>query len=186
MSQKPAPKLLDQVRYVMRVKHYSLRTEETYIYWIKRYVKFYQMKQHPKDMNSPEIEAFLSHLAINKHVAPSTQNQALSALLFLYQQVLDQPLDYRIDAVRAKKEQRLPVVLSRTEVNRLINHLPNQHQLPVRLMYGCGLRLMECLRLRVKDVDFEQHQIIVRNGKGNQARRYGRAESGGHIVRNSQ
>ena len=121
-------------------------------------------------MNSPEIEQFLTYLAVERNVAASTQNQALAALLFLYQQVLRQPLDYPIDAVRAKKPARLPVVLSQAEVNRLLAHLPDHHQLIARLLYGSGLRLREGLRLRVKDIDFDQHQIIVRSGKGHKDR----------------
>jgi integron integrase len=121
-------------------------------------------------MNSPEIEMFLTHLAVSEHVAPSTQNQALAALLFLYQQVLEQELVTRIEAVRASKSARLPVVMSQSEVRRLISQLPDRYQLMAKVMYGSGLRLMECLRLRVKDIDFEQHQLIVRQGKGNKDR----------------
>jgi integron integrase len=126
--------------------------------------------RHPQELNSSDIEAFLTHLAVSEHVAPSTQNQALAALLFLYQQVLRQELDTPIDAVRAKKPQRLPVVLSQAEVARLVSRLTEPYQLMAKLMYDCGLRLMECIRLRVKDVDFEQHQIIVRSGKGDKDR----------------
>jgi integron integrase len=163
------PKLLDQVRSAIRVKHYSYRTEETYVNWIKRFI-LYHHKRHPQEMNSPEIEQFLTYLAVERNVAASTQNQALAALLFLYQQVLRQPLDHPIDAVRAKKPERLPTVLSQAEVNRLLAHLPDHHQLLARLLYGSGLRLLEGLRLRVKDVDFDQHQIIVRNAKGHKDR----------------
>ena len=163
------PKLLDQVRSALRTKHYSLRTEEAYLYWIKRYIFFHNLR-HPAEMNSPEIEMFLTHLAVSEHVAPSTQNQALAALLFLYHQVLDRELEARVDAVRAKKASRLPVVMSQREVKRLISQLPENYQLMAKVMYGSGLRLMECLRLRVKDLDFEQHQIIVRQGKGHKDR----------------
>jgi integron integrase len=121
-------------------------------------------------MNTPEIEQFLTHLAVDLNVAANTQNQALSALLFLYDQVLQQPLDRPVDAVRAKKPHRLPVVLSQNEVACLLPHLPDPYQLMARLLYGAGLRLMECLRLRVKDIDFDQHQIIVRSGKGHKDR----------------
>jgi integrase len=155
MPQPSPPKLLDQVRSAIRVKHYSIRTEETYVNWIKRFILFHH-KRHPQEMNSPEIEQFLTHLAVERNVAASTQNQALAALLFLYQQVLRQPLDYPIDAVRAKKPERLPVVLSQAEVNRLLTHLPDHHRLMARLLYGSGLRLREGLRLRVKDIDFKQ------------------------------
>lgn len=163
------PKLLDQVRQVMRTKHYSIRTEEAYVNWIKRFILFHH-KRHPQHLNSPEIEQFLTHLAVEQNVAASTQSQALSAILFLYQEVLRQPLDNPIDAVRAKKSHYLPVVLSQPQVNRLISHLSEPYRLMAQLLYGSGLRLMECVRLRVKDIDFEQHQIIVRSGKGHQDR----------------
>lgn len=163
------PKLLDQVRQALRTKHYSLRTEEAYVNWIKRFILFHH-KQHPQHLNSPEIEQFLTHLAVEQNVAASTQSQALSAILFLYQEVLRQPLDNPIDAVRAKKSHYLPVVLSQPQVNRLISHLSEPYRLMAQLLYGSGLRLMECVRLRVKDIDFEQHQIIVRSGKGHQDR----------------
>jgi integron integrase len=168
MPQQP-PKLLDQVRHVVRTKHYSFRTEQTYVNWIKRFILFHN-KRHPREMDSLEIEQFLTHLAVEQRVAASTQNQALAALLFLYQEVLQQPLDRRIDSVRAKKTQRLPVVMSQAEVARLIAHLPERYQLMAKILYGSGLRLMECVRLRVKDVDFDQHQILVRSGKGFKAR----------------
>lgn len=163
------PKLLDQVRHVLRTKHYAIRTEETYINWIKRFILFHH-KRHPQEMNTPEIEQFLTHLAVDLNVAASTQNQALSALLFLYQQVLHLPLEYPVDAVRAKKPKRLPVVLSQAQAKRLIAHLPDGYRLMAQLLYGCGLRLMECVRLRVKDIDFDQRQIIVRSGKGHKDR----------------
>lgn len=163
------PKLLDQVRLALQTKHYSIRTENTYVNWIKRFILFHH-KRHPNEMNTPEIEQFLTHLAVNQHVSPSTQNQALAALLFLYQQVLRQTLDQSVNAVRAKTPQRLPTVMSTVEVAQVINHIPLPYVLMVKLMYGAGLRLMECVRLRVKDIDFEQHQIIVRRGKGNKDR----------------
>ncbi len=163
------PKLLDQVRHTLRRMHYSIRTEETYVNWIKRLILFHH-KRHPKDMDVPEIEAFLTHLAVNENVAPSTQNQAFSAILFLYRHVLKQELHGTIDAVRAKKEARLPVVMSKDEVQRLIAHLPPEYQLIARVLYGSGIRLMEGVRLRVKDIDFAQHQIIVRDGKGGRDR----------------
>ncbi len=163
------PKLLDQVCHTLRVRHYSIRTEDAHVNWIKRFI-FFHHKQHPNTLNSPEIEAFLTHLAVEENVAPSTQNQALAALLFLYRHVLQVELIAPIDAVRAKKAERLPTVMSQAEVRRLIEHLAEHYQLPAKLLYGSGLRLMECLRLRVKDIDFEQHQIIVRSGKGNKDR----------------
>ncbi len=168
MSQHP-PKLLDQTRHTLRRKHYSIRTEESYLNWIKRFILFHN-KKHPKEMNVPEIEQFLTHLAVNEQVASSTQNQAHYAILFLYRHVLKQELAGPIDAVRAKKSLRLPTVLDKAEVSRIITNLPPQYQLPVQLLYGSGLRLMEAVRLRVKDIDFSQHQIIVRNGKGGKDR----------------
>ena len=165
MNQRPK-KLLDQVRDAIRVKHYSLRTEQAYVSWIKRYILFHN-KRHAKEMGSAEIEAFLTHLAVDQNVAASTQNQALSALLFLYREVLKKDLDpYSIDAVRAKRPKRLPTVMTREEVRAVIAALSGTHQLMAQLLYGSGLRLVECLRLRVKDLDFAYRQITVRNGKG--------------------
>ena len=161
-------KLLDRVRDAIRVKHYSIRTEQAYVSWIKRYIYFHDVR-HPAEMGAPEVEAFLTHLAVNENVAASTQNQALSALLFLYREVLHQDLG-PIDALRAKKPKRLPTVLTKDEIRRVLDHLSSTHQLMAKLLYGSGLRLMECLRLRVKDVDFAQRQIIVRNGKGEKDR----------------
>ena len=163
------PKLLDKVRHVLRTKHYARSTEEAYLYWIKRFI-FFHNKRHPQQVNTLEIEAFLTHLAVKDHVAASTQNQALAALLFLHQHVLHRELNRSVEAVRAKKPTRLPVVLSKAEVAGLLNRLYAPYQVMGRLMYGSGLRLMECLRLRVKDIDFEQHQIVVRQGKGDQDR----------------
>jgi len=162
-------KLLDQVRDVIRVKHYSIRTEEAYVDWIKRFILFHN-KRHPKEMGSPEIEAFLTHLAVEGHVAASTQNQALAALLFLYRDVLRQELADPINAMRAKESQHLPAVLTKDEVKQVIAHLSGTHQLMARLLYGAGLRLLECLRLRVKDIDFERRAIIVRDTKGDEDR----------------
>jgi integron integrase len=164
-----APRLLDQVRAVLRRKHYSLRTEEAYVGWIKRFVLFHA-KRHPRDLGLPEVEAFLTNLAMEQHVAASTQNQALSALLFLYAEVLQQPLEGPIHSVRAKQPERLPTVLTRDEVARVLDALSGVHQLMAKLLYGSGLRLMECVRLRVKDVDFAQRQIVVRDGKGGKDR----------------
>jgi integron integrase len=153
------------VRDAIRLKHYSIRTEESYVTWIKRYILFHN-KRHPNAMGSAEIEAFLTHLAVDRQVAASTQNQALSALLFLYRDVLKTPLDHSIDAIRAKKPKRLPTVLTKDETLNVIERLSGTQRLMAKLLYGGGLRLMECLRLRVKDLDFAQHQIIVRDGKG--------------------
>jgi integron integrase len=164
MEHRPK-RLLDQVRDAIRLKHYSIRTEESYVTWIKRYILFHN-KRHPKEMTTAEIEAFLTHLAVQQNVAASTQNQALSALLFLYRDVLKTPLDLPIDAIRAKKPKRLPTVLTKEEALIVIARLSGTQRLMAQLLYGGGLRLMECLRLRVKDLDFAQRQIIVRDGKG--------------------
>jgi integron integrase len=169
MGQTQPPKLLEQVRNVLRVKHYAYRTEESYIHWIYRFIKFHNTT-HPKHLGAPEIEAFLTHLATTEQVAASTQNQALSALLFLYKFVLKQPLDLQLNAVRAKKPKNLPTVLTPEETQAVLHQLNGTSQLMAKLLYGSGLRLLECLRLRVKDLDFGQHQIIVRETKGNQDR----------------
>jgi integron integrase len=161
-------KLLDRVRDAIRLKHYSIRTEQSYINWIKRYIFFHNVR-HPDEMGAAEVEAFLTHLAVNENVAASTQNQALSALLFLYREVLKKDLG-PIDALRAKKPKRLPTVLTKEEVHRVLGELSGMYRLTAKLLYGSGLRLMECLRLRVKDVDFAQRVIIVRDGKGEQDR----------------
>lgn len=164
MSGQP-PKLLDQVRQAIRRKHYSIRTEEAYLNWIKQFILFHN-KRHPQEMDTPEIEAFLNHLAVQQNVAASTQNQAFSALLFLYRYVLKKELAQPIDALRAKKPKRLPTVLTREEAKRIITRLTGSHQLMAQLLYGSGLRLMECVRLRVKDVDFEQHSLLSAMAKG--------------------
>jgi integron integrase len=168
-SARPKPKLLDQVRETMRRKHYSLRTESTYIDWIKRYIFFHQ-KRHPIDMGAAEIEQFLNYLAVEKRVAASTQNQALSALIFLYRAVLRLDLEWMKNLERAKKPARLPVVMTEAEVGRVLAHLDGRNWLMASLLYGAGLRLMECVRLRVKDIDFQYRQITVRDGKGNKDR----------------
>jgi len=158
-------KLLDRVRDAIRRKHYSIRTEEAYINWIKRFILFHH-KRHPNEMGAAEVEAFLTHLAVKENVAASTQNQALSALWFLYREVLHQDLDGPIDALRACKPKRLPAVLTKEEVHRVLGQLSGDHLLMAKLLYGSGLRLMECARLRVKDVDFAYHTVVVRDGKG--------------------
>lgn len=163
------PRLLDQVRDALRVRHYSLRTEVSYLQWIKRFILFHK-KQHPRDMGEQEITAFLTYLAVDKNVAASTQNQALSAILFLYKEVLGQELDWLDDVVRAKRSVRVPEVLSPEQVRRLLGQLEGVHQLVARLLYGTGMRIMEAIRLRVQDVDFHYRQITVRNGKGNKDR----------------
>ncbi len=154
---------------VIRLKYYSYQTEKTYIYWIRRYI-FFHNKRHPKDMGSKEIEAFLTHIAVNENVAASTQNQALYAVLFLYKQVLKQDLNLKIDAVSAKKYKHLPTVLTKDEILLIIQKLSGIHQLLIKLLYGTGFRLNEALNLRVKDVDFAQNQIKVRDTKGNESR----------------
>ncbi len=162
---QPRPKLLVQVREKCRLLHYSKRTEAAYVDWIRRFILFHD-KQHPSQLNGPQVEAFLTHLAVQRHVSASTQNQALSAILFLYKHVLQQELEL-LDAVRAKRSLTLPVVLSIDEVRRIVEYLPpNQGGLMVELLYGTGMRLMECCRLRVKDVDFQRGQLMVRSGKG--------------------
>jgi integron integrase len=165
---KPPQKLLDRMRDLLRTQHYSLRTEQAYVEWARRYILFHH-KRHPKEMGVPEVEAFLTHLALERKVAASTQNQALSALLFLYREVLRQPLD-PVDAVRARKPERLPTVLTKSEAARVISAMSGTTQLMAKLLYGSGLRLLECVRLRVKDIDFEQRCILVRDGKGEKDR----------------
>ena len=162
-------KLLDQVRDVLRLKHYAYSTEQTYVDWIKRFILFHK-KRHPKDMGRPEIQAFLTHLAVEGNVAASTQNQAMSALLFLYREVLQIELDAPLDSIRAKKPARLPVVLTRAETQKVIEGMTGTYQLMAKLLYGSGLRLMECVRLRVKDIDFERREITVRDAKGGHER----------------
>jgi integron integrase len=157
--------LLDQVRFAIRRKHYSRRTEIAYVDWARRYILFHG-KRHPRELGPPELTAFLNHLAVNREVAASTQNQALSALLFLYGEVLGIQLPWLEGLDRAKRPARLPTVLSKPEVQRLLAGLDGTRWLLVSLMYGGGLRLMECLRLRVKDIDFDYRQITVRDGKG--------------------
>ena len=163
------PKLLDQVRARLRVKHYSIRTERSYVDWIKRFILFHG-KRHPKDMGAPELEAFLSHLAVDRNVSASTQNQAKSALLFLYREVLGVELAWLENVTQAKAPKRLPVVLTQAEAQQVLLQLDGTLGLMAGLLYGSGLRLMECVRLRVKDVDFSRHEIVVREGKGNKDR----------------
>lgn len=164
-SPASAPKLLDQVRGKIRLKHYSLRTEQTYVDWIKRYILFHG-KHHPRDMGASEVEAFLTHLAVARNVAASTQNQAKSALLFLYKEVLEIDLPWLNNVERAKAPKRLPVVLTRDEVQAVLSRLDGTHWLIASLLYGSGLRIMEGVRLRVKDVELSRREILVRDGKG--------------------
>ena len=164
-AEKPAPKLLDLVRHAIRVRHYSIRTEQAYVQWVSRFVRFNGMR-HPREMGAREVSAYLSHLAAERDVAASTQQQALSALLFLYKVVLEVDLPWLTDLVRPKKPARLPTVLNESEVARILAIPDGVHGLMLRLIYGAGLRMSDCLRLRVKDVDFERHEILVRDGKG--------------------
>jgi integron integrase len=164
-----ASRLLDQVQDRIRTLHYSRRTGKSYSYWIRKFILFHN-KRHPKDMGAREIERFLTYLATNRNVSPSTQNQAFSALLFLYKQVLRIELDNIKDVRRAKRTPNLPVVLSREETQAVLEHLHGDHRLMAQLMYGTGLRLLECLRLRVKDIDFQRRQVTVRKGKGGKDR----------------
>lgn len=166
----PRPGLLAAMREHLRLKHYSIRTERSYVSWIKRYIHFHD-KRHPRDMGKVEIEAFLTSLAVDRNVAAATQNQALSALLFLYREVLDISLPWLDDVVRAKRPARLPVVLTRNEVAKLRAEIRDpQISLIVDLLYGAGLRLMEAVRLRVKDVELERAEVLVRDGKGGKDR----------------
>lgn len=158
-------KLLDRVRERLRSLHYSIRTEESYVDWIRRYILFHQ-KRHPQDLGSAEVAAFLTHLAVDLAVAASTQNQARSALLFLYREVLGVAFDDPQGVVSAKTPRRLPTVLSRAEVHAVLDCLSGANRLMAMLLYGSGLRLLECLRLRVKDLDFDTRQLVVREGKG--------------------
>jgi integrase len=168
-SQTEQRRLIPEIRRIMRLKHYSLRTEETYIGWITRYILFHG-KTHPREMNKSHIEAFLSHLAVHGKVAASTQNQAFNAILFLYRHVLDLPLEENIHAIRAKRSQRLPTVLSKEEIKQLFAEIKGTNLIIAKLMYAGGLRLMECLRLRVQDMDFANQQLTIHDGKGNKDR----------------
>ncbi len=167
MESRPR-KLLDQVRDAIRLKHYSYRTEQAYIGWIRRYILFHD-KRHPKDMGGVEVEAFLTHLAVEGRVSASTQNQALNALLFLYRNVLNQELG-KLDAVRAKRSKYLPAVLTRDEVRAILQNMSGVPSLVIKVLYGSGLRLNEGLSLRIKDLDFAQCQVVVRDTKGNEDR----------------
>lgn len=163
------PKLLDQLRDLLRTRHYSIRTETAYIAWVQRYIKFHGCR-HPAELGAPELEAFLTHLAVKRDVAAATQNQAASAILFLYREVLGLRLPWLEGVTRAKRPQRLPVVLTPEEVAAVLDALEGTLALMGRLVYGSGLRLMECVRLRVKDVDFRRGEILVREAKGNKDR----------------
>ncbi len=166
----PKPKkLLDQVSEALRTKHYAYRTEQTYVDWIKRYIIFHE-KRHPKDMGANEIREFIGHLATERKVATSTQNQAISAILFLYRIVLQIEILVPPELVHPSRPKRLPTVLTHAEAMSVINSMRGIPRLMAKILYGSGLRLMECMRLRVKDIDFENHQIIIRGGKGDDDR----------------
>jgi len=163
-SENP-PKLLDQVRAKIRLKHYSIRTEQAYADWIKRFILHFG-KRHPRDLGASEVEQFLTYLAVNGKVAASTQNQAKAALLFLYKEVLAMELPWLDNVEQAKTPKRLPVVLNRDEIQAILSRLSGTQHLIASLLYGTGMRIMECLRLRVQDVDFKRGEILIRNGKG--------------------
>lgn len=162
---KTEPKLLDQVRGKIRLKHYSIRTEQAYVNWIKRFILHFD-KRHPSELGASEVEVFLTHLAVQGRVAAATQNQAKSALLFLYKAVLEMELPWLDDIEKAKAPKRLPVVLTQAEVQQVLGRLQGPHWLVASLLYGSGLRILEALRLRVKDIDFSRREILVRDGKG--------------------
>ncbi|MCD6334047.1 MAG: integron integrase [Candidatus Latescibacteria bacterium] len=164
-SNERKPKLLDRLHEALRSRHYSPRTEETYCLWTKRFVYFHNLR-HPAEMAESEINAFLTHLAVKEKVSASTQNQALSALLFLYRHILGRPIGDLGEVIRARKPNRLPVVMTRDEVKTVLGRLTGDKWLMASLLYGSGLRLMECLRLRVQDIDFSRNEITVRDGKG--------------------
>jgi len=170
VSTAQPPRLLDQLRDRLRLRHYSLRTEQAYVHWVKRYILFHG-KRHPAEMGKAEVEAFLTHLAVERHVAASTQTQALSALLFLYKEVLGVELPWLSELTRAKRPARLPTVLTREEARLLLRCVDDPTlALVIRLLYGTGMRLLEALRLRVKDVEFARREILVRDGKGGKDR----------------
>lgn len=184
----PQLKLMDQVRETLRYYHYARSTEKSYCQWILRYIYFYEKKRHPREMGAREVERYLSHLASHEQVAVSTQRQALNALVFLYRDVLRQPLDNSIAPVRAKRKYHPPTVLTEEEVEQVLAQMSGTHLLMAKLIYGSGMRLMECIRLRIQDVDFGQGQIFIRAGKGGKDRttflpRPIRKELGLHIER---
>ena len=161
----PPPKLLDRLRHALRVRHYSIRTEQAYVDWVRRFIRFHD-RRHPANLGPAAVQAFLTHLAVERSVSSSTQNQAKAALLFLYREVLDVQLPWLDDIVGAKLARRLPIVLTPSEVRLLLSHMSGTMGLVASLLYGTGLRLLESLRLRVKDVEFERRELLVRDGKG--------------------
>ncbi|MBW1777588.1 MAG: integron integrase [Deltaproteobacteria bacterium] len=171
MSTQKHPKLLDQVRTYMRLHHYSISTERTYCEWIKRYVRFHHMQtRHDLSSGEKKIESFLTHLAVDQRVSPTTQNQAMNALVFLYKKILKVPLEAKIRAVRSKTKRRIPVVMTREETAQVIAAMNNTAQLVVKLLYGSGLRISEAIRLRVQDIDLKYKTVTVRSGKGDKDR----------------
>lgn len=165
----PEVKLLDRVREQLRLKHYSYRTEETYVHWIKRYILFHK-KRHPNEMGDEEIRAFLIHLAEKEQVAASAQNQAFSALLFLYRYILNKGLTVDFKSIGASRSKHLPTVLTKEETQKVIDYLSAEYQLMAKLLYGSGLRVTECLRLRIKDIDFDYKTLTIYDGKGEKDR----------------
>jgi integrase len=165
----PPVKLFNLVRRKIRLKGYSIRSEKSYVEWIRRFILFHD-KRHPKEMGKAEIEGFLSYLVIRRNVASSTQNQAFNAILFLYDQVLESKMPEDIQSIRSKKPVRVPTVMTREETHEMITVMNGVHQLMAKMIYGCGLRVLECLRLRVKDIDFALNQVVVRDGKGRKDR----------------
>ncbi len=168
VNSQPQPKLEDRLRQAIRTRGYSIRTESSYVHWYRQFVCFHG-KRHPQEMGAVEISSFLTHLAVDRNVAPSTQNQGLNALVFLYRQVLEKEVD-GIEALRAKKRENLPVVLTKNETRRILDTMSGVEALVARLLYGCGLRIMEALRLRVKDLDLEGNKVEIRDAKGGKVR----------------
>jgi integron integrase len=168
MDTSKPPRLLDQLRQAIRARHYSPRTEKAYVYWVRFFIRFHSLR-HPLDLNETDVSRFLTYLAVKREVSPSTQNQALNAIVFLYKRVLDRPLQH-IDAARARRKQRVPVVFSQREVAEIFKQLNGLPRIVVSLLYGSGLRLTEALQLRVQDIDFDRGELIVRNGKGGKDR----------------
>ena len=166
----PDLKLMDQVRETLRYFNYAYRTEQSYCQWILRYIRFCGGNTHPVEFSAADIERFLSHLVVQGKVSAATQKQALNALVFLYHKVLDIRVDDKIAPLRSKKRKRLPTVLTQEEVTRLLQNMQGTHALMARLLYGAGLRLMECIRLRVQDVDFSQNHLYIHDGKGGEDR----------------
>jgi integron integrase len=166
----PDLKLMEQVRQVLRYHHYAYKTEQTYCGWIIDLIRFYEKKIHPRDMGKQEIEKYLSHLATHRNVSASTQRQALNAIVFLYRHVLDMPVDEHLEPIRAKKKNWVPTVMTQQEVQVVLSHISGIHLLMSKILYGSGLRLMECVRLRIKDIDFSRQYIYVYDGKGGKDR----------------